>query len=146
MKLQRGDAMKILVVDDAPYSRDILSKKITNLGHQVFEAENGEQAISMCKSILPDLIFMDIIMPKMDGLTAIKRIMEDVDTKIIVCSSLNYKKMVMEAIFSGAYSYIFKPIDSTQLEQAINSIHPSRREFHPFQKGKAELIPKTEQP
>ena len=99
---------KILLVDDAAFMRmmikDILSKK----GYEIAgEAENGLKAVEKYREVKPDLVMMDITMPEMDGIQALKKIKEeDPSATIIMCSAMGQQKMVVEAIEAGAKDFI----------------------------------------
>ena len=116
--------MKILIVDDSEYARKTLSDRVKHFGHEVIECDDGDVAIQKSKEEQPDIIFMDVVMPKMDGITAIKHIKNQVvDTKIIVCSSMSNKKVIMEAIFAGAYTYLYKPLHTSQLDKILDPFY-----------------------
>lgn len=118
--------MKVLVVDDAKFMRKTLSDFITRLGHEVVEAEDGVEAIQKSRFEQPDIIFMDIVMPKMDGISAMKVMKNEANSKFIVCSSISDKKHIVEAIKAGACDYITKPVDGLRLEDALErAIHSS---------------------
>ena len=112
--------MKILIVDDVTFMRKMLSDKITKLGHEVIEAYNGEDAVNKSRRECPDVVFMDVVMPKMDGITATKLITEELEGKVIICSVLSNRARVIEAIRAGASDYIVKPVDDERLREAIN--------------------------
>jgi two-component system chemotaxis response regulator CheY len=112
--------MKVLIADDVLYMRKLLSNQLTKLGYEVIEAENGEEAVHKCIREQPDLVFMDIIMPKMDGITATRLIKNEVQSKIIIYSVISDKKKVLEAIKAGASDYIVKPVNDSRLREAVN--------------------------
>jgi len=115
---------KILVVDDAKFLRVTLGSILKNAAHDVVgEAENGEEAIQQFKELKPDLITMDITMPIMNGIDAIKEIMKIDDTvKIVVCSAVGQKKVVVEAIEAGAKDFIVKPFNESHVLDTINRV------------------------
>lgn len=89
-------------------------------GYSIYEAGDGDEAVKSYKSYQPDLVLMDITMPIKDGITAIKEIMaSDPAAKIIVCSALGQKNMVIEAIQAGARDYIVKPFDKTRVIEGV---------------------------
>ena len=106
--------INILIVDDAAFMRmmikDILEKNGFNI---VGEASNGAQAVELYKKEKPDVVTMDITMPKLDGIEAVKLIREyDKDAKIIMCSAMGQQGMVMDAIRAGAKDFIVKPFQA----------------------------------
>jgi len=117
--------LNILVVDDSLIIRKNIKKYITNLGHCIAgEAKNGTQAIELCREIKPDLITMDITMPDMDGITALKQIREfDKDVNIIMVTSHGQEEMVVTSLKSGAQGYLLKPVDEDKLAKSIGTIY-----------------------
>jgi YesN/AraC family two-component response regulator len=115
---------KILIVDDSTVMRKNLHSIFVKNGHEVVgEANNGVQALALYKELTPDLITMDITMPKMNGVDAVKQIVEsDKNAKIIMVSALNQKQMVFEALRNGAKHYITKPIEATKLMGVVNEV------------------------
>jgi two-component system chemotaxis response regulator CheY len=113
-------AIRVLVVDDAAFMRmmikDILSKSDFEV---VGEAENGMTAVEKWKELHPDLTTMDITMPEMDGITAVKEIRKlDANAKIIMCSAMGQQAMVIEAIQAGARDFIVKPFQADRVIEA----------------------------
>ncbi|CAK7042694.1 response regulator [Tissierella carlieri] len=114
----------ILVVDDASFMRmmikDILSKNgFTILG----EAENGVKAIEKYKELNPDLVIMDITMPEMDGIQAVKEIKKiNGNAKIVMCSAMGQQAMVIEAIQAGAKDFIVKPFQADRVVEAVKKV------------------------
>ncbi|MGF7050239.1 two-component system chemotaxis response regulator CheY [Paenibacillus sp. DS2015] len=115
---------KILVVDDSLFMRVILKEIILNMGHTVIgEAENGIEAIQRYSELQPDLITMDINMPMMSGITALKEILEiNPQAKILICSALGQQKFITEAIRAGAKDFVVKPIQEERVIEAISKI------------------------
>ncbi|HWL24088.1 MAG TPA: response regulator [Ureibacillus sp.] len=113
---------KILVVDDAKFMRMTLSNILKKANHQVVgEAENGQEAIERYRDLNPDLVTMDITMPVMSGLDAVKGIKQEFPAaKVIMCSAMGQQKMVVEAIEAGAKDFIVKPFDEGRVIEAIN--------------------------
>lgn len=112
---------KILICDDAAFMRMMVKDILKNNGFKdIYEAENGKIAVEKYKEIKPDLVLMDITMPEMDGITALKNIKEyDANATIIMGSAMGQQSMVTEAIQSGAKDFIVKPF---QAEKIINVI------------------------
>ena len=117
----------ILVVDDAAFMRLMLKDILTQNGFSVVaEAANGADAVDLYKKIKVNLVTMDITMPDMDGITAIKKIREfDPDARIIVCSAMGQQAMVLEAIQSGAKDFIVKPFDAERVIDAVEQLAPN---------------------
>lgn len=115
---------QVLIVDDAAFMRLNLKNIIEDLGFEVIgEAENGEISIERYKELEPDLVTMDITMPEMDGIEAIKEIKKyDDNARIIVCSAMGQQKMVIKAIEAGAKDFIVKPFDKDRIKEAINNV------------------------
>ncbi|OCL27336.1 two-component system chemotaxis response regulator CheY [Orenia metallireducens] len=112
---------KILITDDANFMRTMLAKIVEENGYEVVgTAENGEVAIQKYKELKPDLVTMDITMPGMDGIEATKGIMAvDPNAKIVVCSAMGQKPMVLEAIEAGAKDFIVKPIKPEKVKETL---------------------------
>ncbi|MGM0437986.1 MAG: response regulator [Bacillota bacterium] len=110
----------LLIVDDAAFMRLNLKNILKDKYEIVGEAENGIEAVEMYKEEKPDYVTMDITMPEMDGLEAIKAIMDiDPDAQIVVCSAMGQQKMVIQAIDAGAKDFIVKPFKD---ERVINAL------------------------
>lgn len=104
---------KILVTDDAVYMRSILKGILIPEKFAVIEACNGQEAVTRYTADQPDLVFMDITMPKMDGITATREIKSKYPkARIVMCSSLGQKAILLEAIRAGAEGYVLKPFKS----------------------------------
>lgn len=116
--------LKVLIVDDSLIIRKKVSKILENLGHEVvFDATNGQEAIDAYIKYKPDLVTMDITMPDMDGITAVKHIMkDDKDAKVIMVTSHGQEDMVIKSIQAGAVGYILKPITDEKLAQVIGEV------------------------
>ncbi|MDG5786776.1 response regulator [Evansella sp. AB-P1] len=116
--------MKVLVTDDAKFMRMQLSDILSKIGHEVVgEAENGKDAIEKYKELMPDLVTMDITMPEMDGVSALKEIMQvNPNAKVIMCSAMGQQSMVIDSIQSGAKDFIVKPFDRERIENAISKL------------------------
>lgn len=116
--------MKALIVDDMSLARAMLRKLLEANGYdEIWEAANGEEAIKLYEGVKPHLVTMDITMPGMNGITAIKRIIaNDPDANIIVCSALGEKSVILEAIQSGAKHFIVKPYDTDKVIEIIRAV------------------------
>lgn len=115
---------RILVTDDAAFMRMQLKNIFTSLGHEVVgEAENGKVAIDLYNELKPDLVSMDITMPEMNGVEAVKEIKNnDPKATIVMCSAMGQQQMVLEAIQAGAKDFIVKPFDQERIQQALGKI------------------------
>ncbi|MBT1248000.1 MULTISPECIES: chemotaxis protein CheY [unclassified Thermosipho (in: thermotogales)] len=115
---------KILIVDDAAFMRMMLKDIITKAGHEVVgEAANGKEAVEKYKELKPDIVTMDITMPEMNGIEAIKEIKKiDPNATIIVCSAMGQQAMVIEAIQAGAKDFIVKPFQAARVIEAIQKV------------------------
>ncbi|SEN32353.1 response regulator [Paenibacillus sp. OV219] len=114
-------ANRILVVDDAAFMRMMIRDILTKNGYEVVgEAQDGAQAIEKFKEFKPDLITMDITMPEMDGIAALKEIKKiDGNAKVIMCSAMGQQAMVIDAIQAGAKDFIVKPFQADRVIEAI---------------------------
>jgi len=112
---------KILLVDDAAFMRMMIKGILTKNGFSVCgEAQNGQEAIDKYKELKPDLIIMDITMPVMDGLVALKTIKKDhPEVKIVMCSAMGQESFVIEAIKSGAADFIVKPFQEDRILSTV---------------------------
>jgi two-component system, chemotaxis family, chemotaxis protein CheY len=111
---------KVLVVDDAEFLRVRITKMLAAEGYEVNEAENGARALELYQQIKPDVVLMDITMPEMDGLTALKSIRGiDSNARIIMLTALGQESVVMEAVKAGAKDFVVKPYDADRVLQAI---------------------------
>lgn len=114
---------KILIVDDAEFLRVRISKMLSGDGYEVFEAENGLKALETYKTLRPDLVLMDVTMPEMDGLTALKEIRKvDPQARVIMLTALGQESVVLDAVKSGARDFIVKPFERERVTSAINKI------------------------
>lgn len=112
---------KILIVDDAEFLRVRIAKMLTGNGHEVLEAENGMLAVSSYKTSKPDAVLMDITMPEMDGLTALKEIKAvDANARVVMLTALGQETVVLEAIKSGAKDFIVKPFQPDRVLAALD--------------------------
>lgn len=113
-------AYKVLVVDDASFMRMMLKDILLKNGFEVIgEADNGLQAIEKYKELEPDLVTMDITMPQLDGVEALKEIKNfNPNAKIIMCSAMGQKAMVIDAIQAGATDFIVKPFQADRVVEA----------------------------
>ena len=114
-------AKNILICDDAAFMRMMIKDILTKNGYNVAgEAENGAKAVEKYKEVKPDLVMMDITMPEMDGIQALKAIkVADPGATVIMCSAMGQQAMVIESIQSGAKDFIVKPFDKDRVLEAV---------------------------
>jgi len=116
---------KILIVDDASFMRMMIKDALQKNGYDdLHEAADGVQAVEKYEEIKPDIVFMDITMPNMDGLEALKTIKGRYPESIVVmCSAMGQESMVIEAIKSGARDFIVKPFKPDRIMKTLNSLN-----------------------
>ena len=116
---------RILICDDSILARKSLSGVLKNFGYSdISEVSNGEDAVNFCKENKPDLIFLDIVMPIKDGVTATGEIIaNNADAKIIIVSSVGTQTHIKEAIKAGAKDFIQKPIDEELFKQVLENVN-----------------------
>jgi two-component system, chemotaxis family, chemotaxis protein CheY len=114
----------VLIVDDAKFMRMTLGNMLKTSEHNVIgEAETGIQAIEKYSELKPDIVTMDITMPEMSGIEAVRKIIQEhPDAKVIMCSAMGQQKLVVEAIEAGAKDFIVKPFDESRVIDAINRV------------------------
>ena len=112
-------AKNILICDDAAFMR-MMIKDILNIAG---EAENGAKDVEKYAELKPDLVLMDITMPEMDGIEALKKIKEtDPNAAVIMCSAMGQQAMVIESIQSGAKDFIVKPFQADRVLEAVQKV------------------------
>ncbi len=114
----------ILIVDDAAFMRMMIKDVLSKNGFTIAgEAENGARAIEKYKEISPDLVIMDITMPEVDGIQAVKEIKKlNGAAKVIMCSAMGQQAMVIEAIQAGAKDFIVKPFQAERIIEAVKKV------------------------
>ena len=117
-------AQRILVVDDAAFMRMMLKDILTKGGYDVCgEAGDGVEALAKYNELKPDLVLMDITMPEMDGIAALKAIKaNDPGASVIMCSAMGQQAMVIESIQSGAKDFIVKPFQADRVIESIRKV------------------------
>ena len=117
-------AKNILICDDAAFMRMMIKDILTKNGYEIAgEAENGAKAVEKYNETKPDLVLMDITMPDMDGIQALKKIKEiDPNANVIMCSAMGQQAMVIEAIQSGAKDFIVKPFQAERVLEAVKKV------------------------
>lgn len=117
-------AKKILLVDDAAFMRKMIKDTLSKAGYtELFEAVDGADAVAKFSEIQPDLVIMDITMPNMDGLEALKAIRaKDGNANVVMCSAMGQESMVMDAVRSGAKDFIVKPFKGDRVLKTVSTI------------------------
>lgn len=115
---------RILIVDDSAFMRTMIKIIISKGGYEVVgEAQNGAVALDMYKQLKPDLVTMDITMPEVNGIQAVKSILDiDPNALVIMCSAMGQQALVKEAIQAGAKDFIVKPFQQDRILQAIKKV------------------------
>ena len=125
--------IKILVVDDAIFMRSMI-RDIFARGPFVIagEAENGVEAVRLYRELRPDLTTMDIVMPQMDGIAALREIVRiDPSAKVVMCSALGQEALIAEAIEAGARDFIVKPFQPSRVLKVVQSVLGLDEAFRP---------------
>ena len=117
-------AKNILICDDAAFMRMMIKDILTKNGYNIAgEAENGAKAVEKYAELKPDLVLMDITMPEMDGIEALKKIKaSDPGASVIMCSAMGQQAMVIESIQSGAKDFIVKPFQADRVLESIRKV------------------------
>jgi two-component system chemotaxis response regulator CheY len=115
---------RVLIADDAVFFRTALKEILSSGDFEVVaEATNGEEAVAFTKNNRPDIVILDIVMPEKDGLTVAKEIAQlKLGTKIVMCSSMGYEKVVKKAVKSGACAFIVKPFEKDTILKTLNEL------------------------
>ena len=119
-----AESLKVLICDDSMLIRKKLKTSLAAMGvSEVFEASDGEQAVNVYKEKSPDLTLMDIVMPKMSGVDALKAILAtDSHAKVVMASSVGTQENLKDAINAGAFDFLQKPVTDDQLKALITKI------------------------
>jgi len=117
-------AVNVLIVDDLQFAKIALRDILEKAGFRVVgEASNGVQAIALYQDTRPDVVLMDTTMPGMDGLTALKRILEiDAGARVIICSALGQQQLIEQAMQLGAKDFIMKPFQSPRVVSSLKKV------------------------
>ena len=121
----RGVASKILIVDDASFMRTLLKDiiKSNGLASEIFEAADGIEGVRAYQKIKPDLVTMDVTMPKADGIQALRAILKiNPSAKVVMITSVEEKHIVQDAIKLGARDYVVKPFDRSSVPLVLNRV------------------------
>lgn len=119
--------MKILVTDDSKMARKMVIKTLKDIIQddiEIHEAQNGQEALDLYKEILPNIVFLDLTMPVMDGFDALKEIKKfDNKAKVVIISADIQKLSVDKVLELGAFNFIKKPIDSVKMQQIFDKLN-----------------------
>ncbi len=111
----------VLVCDDAMFMRTFISKALTEADYEIVgEAENGHQAVEQYKQLKPDVVIMDLVMPDMDGMAAVREIVKcDPKARILICSAMGQKNLMNQAVQAGAREFLVKPFQPMGIVEAV---------------------------
>jgi two-component system, chemotaxis family, chemotaxis protein CheY len=114
----------VLICDDAIFMRTMIGDILTQAGFQIVgEAETGVQAVERYRELKPDLVTMDIVMPDMGGIDAVREIMrDDPNAKVLMCSAMGQQALVIEAIQAGARDFVVKPFQPSRVLEAVQRV------------------------
>ncbi len=117
-------AQTVLICDDAIFMRTMIGDILTQAGFQIVgEAETGLQAVEKYRTLKPDLVTMDIVMPDMGGIDAVREIVkEDPGAKVLMCSAMGQQALVIEAIQAGARDFVVKPFQPSRVLEAVQRV------------------------
>lgn len=115
---------RVLIVDDAVVMRMMIKGILAKSGFDVVgEAQNGVEAVEKYVELQPDLVTMDVVMPEMDGIAAVREILaHDPSARIVMCTSMGQQALVVEAIQAGARSFITKPFQPPKIVETLNKV------------------------
>jgi two-component system chemotaxis response regulator CheY len=112
-----------MIVDDAQFMRLRVAKLLTQHGHEIIEAADGEAAINTYRQVRPDLVLMDITMPRKDGLTALVEIRAlDPKAKVVMLTALGQQGVILQAMQAGAKDFLVKPLDSERMIKVLQKV------------------------
>lgn len=117
-------SLRVMIVDDALFMRNILKDIFEQAGYAVVaEADNGEEVLPLYREVAPDLVTMDIVMPKRSGLEALRELMAaDPAARVIMVSALGQEALVLEAVESGARDFIVKPFKEAKVLETVRRV------------------------
>jgi len=114
----------VLICDDAIFMRTMITDILSQAGYDIVgEAESGAQAVQRFRDLKPDLVTMDIVMPDMGGIEAVREIVKlDPDAKVLMCSAMGQQALVVEAIQAGAKDFVVKPFQPSRVLEAVQRV------------------------
>lgn len=126
-------AVRVLIVDDALFMRSMIREIFSRDGFEVVgEADNGAEAVRLHRELKPDLVTMDIVMPVMDGITALREIVRaDRSANVIMVSALGQESLIAEAIEAGARDFIVKPFQASRVLKVVQHTLGLDEQFRP---------------
>ncbi len=112
---------KVLICDDSMFMRQRIKQALEDAGYEVVgEAETGVEAIAKYQELTPDLVTMDVVMPEMGGVDAVRGIIQgDAEARVLMCSAMGQKKLITDALQAGARDFLVKPFEESQLLDAL---------------------------
>ncbi|WP_094607106.1 Chemotaxis protein CheY [Sporomusa silvacetica DSM 10669] len=115
---------RVLVCDDSAFMRMMIKKLLTDMGHEIVaEGGDGKQGVQLYRQFKPDLVTMDITMPIMDGIQAVKHIHEeDPVARIVMVTAIGQRSIISEALKAGASGFVIKPFDPEQVQETVNKV------------------------
>jgi two-component system chemotaxis response regulator CheY len=114
---------KVLIVDDSAFTRSIHNQIITSAGYQTLEAASGAEAVATFEKEKPDLVVMDLLMPDMDGMDAVRKILQiNADARIVICSVDRQRYRRKEAQEIGAVGFVSKPVDADKMIELLSDL------------------------
>ena len=120
---QRAHAATVMVVDNAPFMRTRCAELLTRSGYHVVEAASGAEALARYEETKPDAVLMDIDMPDMDGVQALKKLVSiDPNVKVAMVTAMGQRSIVMECLRSGAKDFVLKPFDPERVMAAVKTM------------------------
>ncbi len=117
-------SIRVLVVDDLPFMRELLTDILTEAGLTVVgEAADGREALKFYVALEPDVVLLDIVMPVMDGITALEKLRRiDHRSRVVMCSALGEQEMIVRAIQLGARDFVVKPFRTERVVSAVTKV------------------------
>lgn len=117
-------ATRVLIVDDAKFMRHTLKGILTDMGYEVVgEAVNGQEACEKYTELKPDVVTMDIVMPELNGIDALRKIRSaDPTAKVVMISAIDQREPLMEALRLGAADYVVKPFEKDRVQEALQRV------------------------